>query len=314
MKTIITGILVALWICLANNAFASCVSECTGETWAAEGFCYTESEGMVTIMAYTGSEQQLVIPETLDGMPVMFIGNNAFRNCVDLTSVILPEYMISIGNNAFRDCPNLTSVVFPAALMEINNNCFRGCSSLVEIFFLGDAPSVGQNSFSGSAAECKVYYAPGAQGFDTVWAGFPTEEAYPEEYIDDDAPKFNYGPVPVNKPWLYSGLSQNQEIPTQVLQSQFSVGWLYEDDYKCNAQPFLTTTAYYRAHGAKTWTRITKQHHWKWLPAFVIDLDELPLGNHEFEACMTDCKNQTTCSGIKYIEVIEGEVADSPAE
>ena len=43
---------------------------------------------------------------TYDGMTycVTTIGNSAFKGCYDLTSVTIPESVISIGDNAFYNC------------------------------------------------------------------------------------------------------------------------------------------------------------------------------------------------------------------
>ena len=41
-------------------------------------FTYTVSDGTVTITGYTGTGGTVVIPATIDGMPVVSIGNHAF--------------------------------------------------------------------------------------------------------------------------------------------------------------------------------------------------------------------------------------------
>ncbi len=203
----------ALWICMGSSASARCVSECTGATWEADGFCYLESAGAITIMAYTGVALDVVIPDTIDDMPVMYIGINAFRDCPNIKSVIFPSGLTGIGNNAFRDCPNLESAIFPEGLTQIDNNAFRGNSKLDSIYFLGDAPSTGANTFSGSSADCIIYYAPGALGFGETWRGYPTQEAYPpgegedpEDPVDpiEEPPVFLSEPLWVG-PWV--GLS-----------------------------------------------------------------------------------------------------------
>jgi hypothetical protein len=40
------------------------------------------------------------------------IGNNAFNNCINLTTIIFPPFLTSIGNSAFNNCINLTSITF----------------------------------------------------------------------------------------------------------------------------------------------------------------------------------------------------------
>ena len=60
------------------------------------------------------------------------IGNYAFANCTNLTSVSFPK-VTSIGSYTFQDCTNLTSVSFPAAT-SIGYYAFADCSSLASIY------------------------------------------------------------------------------------------------------------------------------------------------------------------------------------
>jgi hypothetical protein len=66
------------------------------------GFQAIENSGKVTITGYTGTETNLTIPETANGMPIVAIGNEAFRG-KRLTSITIPASVINIGNSAFAD-------------------------------------------------------------------------------------------------------------------------------------------------------------------------------------------------------------------
>ena len=46
----------------------------------------------------------LAIPQSLGGHPVKGVGKCAFRNCIKLTSVAIPESVTSVGEDAFRGC------------------------------------------------------------------------------------------------------------------------------------------------------------------------------------------------------------------
>jgi uncharacterized repeat protein (TIGR02543 family) len=91
----------------------------------------TETTDAVTIIGYTGDDETLVIPETINGKPVREIAEWAFSD-IYLTSVTLPNNLNKIGNNAFRGCA-LTSVTIPANVNEITGNPFINCMGLTEI-------------------------------------------------------------------------------------------------------------------------------------------------------------------------------------
>lgn len=74
---------------------------------------YEILDGEVTITGVkTDVGGVLTIPATLDGYPVTAIGEIAFKDCVNVTDVIIPESVSTIGNNAFYRCMALTNVFY----------------------------------------------------------------------------------------------------------------------------------------------------------------------------------------------------------
>ncbi len=59
----------------------------------------------------TCADTDIVIPNTYEGLPVTGIGNSAFTNCYNITSVTIPDSVTSIGNYLFRNCFKLTSII-----------------------------------------------------------------------------------------------------------------------------------------------------------------------------------------------------------
>ena len=76
---------------------------------------------------------QVTIPSTLGGYNVTCIGDRAFRNCGELTSVTIPEGMATIGQFAFENCGKLTSVGIPSSVLNIRSGAFAGCDQLTSI-------------------------------------------------------------------------------------------------------------------------------------------------------------------------------------
>lgn len=62
------------------------------------------------ITKYTGSDSNVVIPDTLGGKTVVDISDNAFQGCTSLKSVTIPISVTSIGKSAFSDCTSLKTI------------------------------------------------------------------------------------------------------------------------------------------------------------------------------------------------------------
>lgn len=77
---------------------------------------------------YSGA---IIIPSsiTVNGNEyiVTSIGNKAFYECGDLTSIYIPNSVTDIADNAFQDCSGLTSVAIPNSVTSIGNHAFYKC-------------------------------------------------------------------------------------------------------------------------------------------------------------------------------------------
>ena len=56
------------------------------------------------------------------------------ENCTSLTSVTIPNSVMSIGNTAFENCTNLTSITIPDSVTDIVGSVFAGCISLRSVY------------------------------------------------------------------------------------------------------------------------------------------------------------------------------------
>lgn len=70
------------------------------------------------------------IPESIEGVDVTSIGDKAFYDCNNLTSVTLPDGVTSIGDEAFAGCSNLTDINIPDSVSSIGERAFEGCSGI----------------------------------------------------------------------------------------------------------------------------------------------------------------------------------------
>lgn len=81
--------------------------------------------------------------------PVKCINASAFRNCRDLTSVSIPNSVMSIGNSAFESCNSLTSITIPNSVTRIGDYAFAG-AALKTITIPNSVTSIGANAFAKS--------------------------------------------------------------------------------------------------------------------------------------------------------------------
>ena len=94
-------------------------------------------------------EKNLVIPETLDGLPVTEIADRAFFCAFDLENVWLPETVTRLGEAAFMYCTSLSYIELPENLSYISSGTFRHCHSLEEIALGEKISYLGSFAFDG---------------------------------------------------------------------------------------------------------------------------------------------------------------------
>ncbi len=73
------------------------------------------------------------IPSQINGIPVVGIAEEAFKNCEFLETIILPDSIKTIGARAFEYCISLKSITLPSGIEFIDVGTFRGCESLISI-------------------------------------------------------------------------------------------------------------------------------------------------------------------------------------
>ena len=93
-------------------------------------YTYTVEDGKATITGYDGPGGDVTVPSTLGGCPVTAIGDEAFKNNKNITSVTIPEGVMTIGENAFYGCENLETVILPSTLEVVGGGAFINCSKI----------------------------------------------------------------------------------------------------------------------------------------------------------------------------------------
>ena len=78
-------------------------------------------EGSIYGADYEGA---LLVPATIEGMPVTSIGEGAFSGYSKATEVTLPEGLETIGAGAFAGCSGLTSIEIPGGVTNIERGVY----------------------------------------------------------------------------------------------------------------------------------------------------------------------------------------------
>ena len=174
-KSVIIFLISILTLAMLLVAFSACTKvgnkglEFTinpdGESYSVTGF-HTISNGRQKL--------NIVIPSTFNGLPVtkieddrvfagykreitsiiipdsiISIGDGVFSGCSNLTDITIPNSVTSIGDGAFKDCIRLTSITIPDGVTSISDYTFLRCTSLTSITIPDSVTSIGDRAFEG---------------------------------------------------------------------------------------------------------------------------------------------------------------------
>ena len=117
-------------------------------------FAYITNNGSIAITAYLGSNAAVVIPATINGLPVTRLfdggGFNAIPGFLGLSSVIIPDSVTNIDANAFAGCASLTNISLGNGVTAIEDLTFYDCFTLAGITIPNSVASIGVNAFFSS--------------------------------------------------------------------------------------------------------------------------------------------------------------------
>lgn len=94
-------------------------------------FAYTADGGEVTITDYVGTSEHVLIPDTIDGLPVTALGHRAFYEKT-VTTVVVPDSVTEIGAACFSGDNYLVSLKLPDGLKRLPPASLESCMRLYD--------------------------------------------------------------------------------------------------------------------------------------------------------------------------------------
>ena len=96
---------------------------------------YDYTYGGLEVYQYDGKEnpETLVVPDEIDGTPVVSIGESFISMESGIKEVVLPDSVKYIGKSAFNSCSDLQMVNIPASLVEMDELVFTNCQNLKDL-------------------------------------------------------------------------------------------------------------------------------------------------------------------------------------
>jgi hypothetical protein len=119
-------------------------------------FIFTANNATITIIGYTGTDTTVIIPGTINGLPVASIGNNAFHSSTRSTIITIPTSVTNIGSGAFSGCSSLTSVTLGTNVVSIGDGAFSYCYRVTGITIPDSVTSVGDHAFNACGSLASV--------------------------------------------------------------------------------------------------------------------------------------------------------------
>jgi hypothetical protein len=111
-------------------------------------FDYSTNNGTITITRYSGPGGAVIISSQTNGLPVTAIGDGAFSDYSNLTSVVMLAGVADIGQFSFAGCTSLTNVAIPSSVTNIDVAAFNNCGGLANAAISVGLTSIGNSAFA----------------------------------------------------------------------------------------------------------------------------------------------------------------------
>lgn len=110
-------------------------------------FAITIADGETYIDAYTGASSDMVMPDEIEGYPVVGVSENAFAGFTNIGTVTFSKNMREIGDGAFQSCTGIREIVIPEGIERIGKKAFYNCGKLLRVTVASTVKDIGGDAF-----------------------------------------------------------------------------------------------------------------------------------------------------------------------
>lgn len=134
---------------------------------------YIKYSNGVIITAYNGDDSYIRVPQEIDGIPVVSIGDEAFAYNQNLQILVLPDTLKTIGDSAFYNCKYLKHIYIPDGVTTVGSYAFAYCYYVTYLVLPKSVKSIGYYGFFTSSLD-DIYY----EGSESDWQKLDTSSAF----------------------------------------------------------------------------------------------------------------------------------------
>ena len=150
-----------------NNASVTAKTQ-TGsskpETVLAGDYQIIVKNNQVEIARFASVDSGIIaIPAVINNLPVRTIGRGAFRECKQMTKVIIPEGVANIRVEAFYGCSELHEAILPSSIENIGKSAFFMCTNLETIHLPDNLRVIPEECFSHCSKLHTVHFPESAR-------------------------------------------------------------------------------------------------------------------------------------------------------
>lgn len=139
---------------------------------AAEG-CFSIRNGLLTFLPHKWEGGSVLrVPSAVDGQRVIAIAPGCFRDCPELTTIVLPNTVNAIGQEAFSGCTSLRGLLIPEGTTSVGADAFSGCVSLEALYVPASVTDFAPGALDDCASLLYIFYDGSFDRWNGLYSGF----------------------------------------------------------------------------------------------------------------------------------------------